>query len=172
MKRLLLILTLICCCVLTLGSCGAKEAQIPDGYQVYNNGDISFAYPETWTMTDGSTVILVSETGMGNNITVVYEAKNAIYSTITAEEFQAQMGAVLAAMGMTITDCTVAQTENEIGTAMTKIEFTSTVANMEMGQTMYIVNVGERTYTVTVTENTPDDALVENVFNTLTIELE
>lgn len=167
MKRLLLILALVCCCVLALGSCGAKEAQIPDGYQVYNNGDISFAYPETWTMTDGSTVILVNETGMGNNITVVYEAKNDVYSTITAEDFQSQMGTILAATGMTISDCTITQTENEIGTAMTRIAFTSTVANMELGQTMYILNVGERTYTVTVTETVADDALVENVFNTL-----
>ena len=46
------------------------EAPIPDDYTLYDNGDISFAYPESWAKTDGSTVLL-QDAVTGNHITVV-----------------------------------------------------------------------------------------------------
>ena len=59
------------------------EPTIPEGYKLYDNGDISFAYPADWVKTDGGVVILTNKSGAGNNITVTYEAKNTIYDTFT-----------------------------------------------------------------------------------------
>lgn len=162
-------LMLVACLSLTACDLLSKKPAIPEGYKEYNNGEISFAYPDDWKMTDGSTVILVNSTGVGNNITVVYEAKNTVYDTITVEEFEAQMKPAYQAMGMSIKDTAIEQTKNECGTQMTKISLTTTsaAAKVTMTQTMYITHVGDRTYTVTVTEVSNDDALVDTVFNTL-----
>lgn len=167
----LAVLMLLAC--FTLSACDMnKKPAMPDGYKEYNNGDISFAYPADWNLTDGSTVILVNPSGVGNNITVVYEAKNTVYETISVEEFEAQMKPAYQSMGMTIKGTTIEQVKNDCGTKMTKISLTTTAANVSvtMQQTMYITHVGSKTYTVTVTETTTDAALVQNVFNTLYIE--
>lgn len=168
MKRLfcsILALLLICLAITACG--GTKGTPIPDGYQLYDNGAIAFAYPGDWTITDGSTVILVNPSGVGNNITVVYEAKNDFYKTMGVSDFETQLQPVFEQMGMVISNVSVEQTENQSGLAITKISYSNTVSGVQMQQTMYIITAGDKTYTVTVTETTPDAELVENVFNTL-----
>lgn len=182
MKRILCtLLVLIVICVGT-NACGNEtappetdlpetdqetEVPTPDGYAIYNNGSIAFAYPQDWTITDGSTVILVNPSGIGNNITVVYEAKNDFYKTMGVSDFETQMQPLFEQMGMAISNPSVEQTQNQSGIAITKITFSNTVSGVQMRQTMYISTVGDKTYTVTVTETTPDAVLVETVFNTL-----
>lgn len=145
------------------------EPTIPEGYKLYDNGDISFAYPDDWNRTDGSTVMLMNPTGAGNNITVVYEAKTDMYEKMSVTEFNAQMKPAFEAMGMTITNVAINHSENGNGLDITKISLNNSYANVNMKQTMYIMTVGQRTYTVTVTEATSDAALVKNVFDTLTL---
>lgn len=176
MKRTTALLTaalMLLCCMLAFTGCDTpKEAVIPDGYQVYSNDDISFAYPEGWTKNDGSTVMLVNEAGVGNNITVVYEAKNDFYSTMDVEDFNTSMKPALETVGATITDTVVTQTKNDLSVSITKVSYNATAANgVSMAQTMYITTVGNRTYVITVTVTDSDSAanLVENVFDTLNV---
>lgn len=182
MKRILctlLILILIC---IGATACGSEsnppetdlpetdqetEAPTPEGYTIYDNGAIAFAYPEDWTITDGSAVILVNPSGVGNNITVAYEAKNDFYGSMSVSDFETHMKPLFEQMGMVISNPSVEQTKNKNGLAITKISFSNTVSGVQMKQTMYISTSGDRTYTVTVTETTPDAVLVETVFNTL-----
>ena len=151
--------------MLALASCGAKAPEIPEGYQVYENGGLSFAYPEDWTKTDGSTVLLINPTGVGNNITVVYEAKYN-HKDLTIDTFNEQMKPAYEAMGMTVSNATVTQKTSN-GLDVTEIHYTAKMMGVTMEQTAFITNIGDRTYTVTVTETTQDDTLVSNVFNTL-----
>ena len=94
MKRILCALLVLVLIVMGVTACGEQstppetdqqteapetEASLPDGYTKYDNGAVSFAYPADWIEQDGSTVILVNASGVGNNITVVYEAKNDFF---------------------------------------------------------------------------------------------
>lgn len=151
--------------MLALASCGAKAPEIPEGYQVYENGGLSFAYPEDWTKTDGSTVLLINPTGIGNNITVVYESKYN-HKDLTLDTFNEQMKPSYEAMGMTVSNATV-EHKTSNGLDVTEINYTAKMMGVTMEQTAFITTIGDRTYTVTVTETTQDDTLVSNVFNTL-----
>ena len=139
---------------------------IPDGYKVYNDGYISFAYPDTWSKENGSVVTLSKSNG--NNITVVYEDKTDYYEKMTTAIFRSDLKPVYESMGMTISGEKVEQTTNNSGTKITKVSYTAIVNGVSMNQTAYITTIGNRTYTVTVTEVTPDTALANNVFNSLT----
>ena len=143
------------------------EPTIPEGYKLYDNGNISFAYPDDWTITDGSTVLITA--GAGNNITVVYEAKTNMYEDMTMDDFNEMFVPAYEAMGMTVSNASVNSTTNDNDVKITKISYKATASGVTMKQTLYITTAGQRTYTVTVTETTNDATLVKNVFDTLTI---
>ena len=163
---LILAIMLFCGCFLFV-SCG-KEAKIPDDYQIYTDDMISFAYPDSWTKTDGDTVILIGETKIGNNITVVYEEENHFYETVTLKIFEEQMQPDLEKIGISISDVNIAQTKNDSDLKITKISYTASFSGQTMKQTLLITTVKDRTYTVTVTEAVSDTELLNNVFTTLT----
>ena len=171
MKRYfcLLMALFMMCCGLTLSSCTNEpvEVPIPEGYQVYDNGAISFAYPEGWTKTDGSTVILTNPDGSGNNITVVYENKTDLYATMDVEGFNDKIKPSLEAAGMSVSNVSVTQTENAGGFDLTKMSYSASFSGVNMTQTLYILNTKDKTYVVTITETTPDTALKKNVLDTL-----
>lgn len=179
MKKIVLTLSVLLVLILALAmtSCGGNtetttqapdttEAPLPAGYTLYDNGDISFAYPEKLSKTDGSTVILTDMT-TGNNITVVYEAKTDMYAKMDNNDYAEQFKPMFEAMGMTIAKYNVEQIKNEKGSSLTKVTHTASVEGISMDQTMLITTVGNKTYTVTVTEVVNDDAFVNNVLNSL-----
>ena len=139
---------------------------VPTGYQLYDDGELCFAYPKTWTKTVGSTVIL-QNTSTGNNITVVYEAKTDYYEKLTKSTFQSELKPVLESLGMSISDETVTQVQNDNGMKITEIVYLATAQGRMLKQTMLITTVGERTYSVTITEMQTDDTLNQNVFDSL-----
>ncbi len=167
MKRTISLLLALLLSVLALAACGGEKEEkieIPEGYTVYENDALSFAYPEEWTKTDGSTVTLTGKNG--NNITVVYEAKTDAYEKWTTESYKTDMIPIYEGMGFTIKNPKVEQTETN-GLKITKITHTATMGGKTMDQTQYVATIGDSTYTVTVTEVESDDALVQNVFDTL-----
>ncbi|MBQ8236196.1 MAG: hypothetical protein IJZ37_05910 [Clostridia bacterium] len=145
----------------------SKPAALPEGYTLYDNGDISFAYPEAFTKTDGSNVILTDTTN-NNNITVVYEAKTNAYEDLTTEKYNEVYIPVYAEMGLTVTNATVAHKEHN-GIKLTTITQTTKTESVSMDQTQYVLTVGEKTYTVTVTEVVKNAELVSTVLETLTV---
>ena len=180
MKKIVLTLSVLLVLILALAmtSCGGNtettteapvttEAPLPEGYTLYDNGDISFAYPESFVKTDGSTVILTDMT-TGNNITVVYEAKTDMYETLDNNGYKTMFKPIFEAMDMTVTNYAVEQiAKNATGISLTKITHTASTQGKTMEQTMLITTVGNKTYTVTVTEVVNNDALVNNVLNSL-----
>ena len=97
-----------------------KEPTVPEGYKMYDNGDIRFAYPEEWRVDDGSVAVISSKNG-GNNITVAYEDKSDFYDDLTADEFMSTMGPQFSAFGQNISNAKVAHPTNEAGVKLTKI---------------------------------------------------
>lgn len=171
MKRLvsyLMVIALLLGCIGMLSACGGEEANtytLPEGYTMYEDEYISFAYPSHWTTTDGSTVML-QNTENTNNITVVYEAATDVYETMTKESFETTMVPAFEAAGMQISDTAI--TQNTRGDLkITEISITTTLYGITMKQTMYMTTVSDRTYVITVTEVVSDPAIAENVFASL-----
>lgn len=143
------------------------EAPLPEGYTLYDNGDISFAYPESFVKTDGSTVILTNVIN-GNNITVVYEAKTDMYETLDNNGYKELFKPMFESMGISVSKYNVEQVaQNTKGISLTKITHTASVQGKSMEQTMLITTVGNKTYTVTITEVVNDDVYLNNVMNSL-----
>ncbi|MBR3963779.1 MAG: hypothetical protein IKJ80_00030 [Clostridia bacterium] len=139
----------------------------PNGYTLYNNGKISFAYPSTWTKQAGSVDMLINESGAGNNITVSYEQHSDIYTKMDVASFNTVLKPTFAAMGMTTSNVSVSQITNKNKVDMTKISYSASMNGVDMKQTMYVVAAGGFNYIVTVTETTADATLVNNVLDTL-----
>ena len=139
------------------------EIVIPEGYTLYNDGKISFAYPKTWTKQDGSVTIIQSTNG--NNISVAYEAKSDVYVNMTLETYNATLKPLYEAMGMTVSNVKIEKKETN-GQQIVIISQKTTVNGMTMQQTQYIMAVGDLNYTVTVTEVVTDTELREIVFET------
>lgn len=186
MKKLLcmlLIFAIMLTGVFALSSCDDKkdgkdkndkndnqaEVAAPQGYTTFNNDDIAFAYPSNWTKTEGSITQIINPSGAGNNITVIYEAKNNIYETSSEAELKALFTQTMNAAGMRISNFKVLKIQNQNINNIIKITLSTSMNSVSMTQTLFIVNAGSKTYTVTITEVNPDSTLVSNVFNTLTV---
>ena len=142
----------------------SQKPAIPAGYVEYNDGNISFAYPQAWTKTDGSVTVLAGTNG--NNVTVTYEAKTDMYENMTIETFISTMVPAFSMMGLSVSNISIVKAKvNNVD--VVKMAFTTSASGVSMSQTIYCVNVAERTYSVTVTEVQKDAALVSNVYNTL-----
>ena len=167
MKKITCIfLVLLLALALPLTSCVAlntepKAPVIPKGYLAYDNGDITFAYPEKWIVNDGSVVMIVNESGVGNNITVTYEQYSDMYSTMTAETFNSTLKPMLDAAGIAVSNTVVEQVKNEVSTEITKISYSANANGVSMKQTMLICAAGNRNYII---------QLVKNVFETLYVK--
>lgn len=143
-----------------------KEPTVPDGYKMYDNGDIRFAYPEAWIVNDSSIVLISSENG-GNNITVAYEDKTDFYDDLTAEEFMSVLAPQFSLLGQSVSNVKVEHPTNEVGVKLTKISLKNTASGVTVNQTLYVIASGARNYCITVTEVTTDTKLVNTVLNTL-----
>jgi len=146
-----------------------NETVIPEGYIEYNNGKISFAYPENWKKTPGSVDTLVNESGVGNNITVSYEEGSDIYSEMDIASFNKTLKPIFESFGMTVTNASVEQLKNGNNVKVTKIKYDAKVATTSMTQTMLVVAVDDLNYIVTVTETEAQPELAQNAYNTLKI---
>ena len=163
-----IIYALILSLTLILGACN-KETSIPEGYQLYDDGAISFAYPDDWIKNEASIVILINESGIGNNISVVYESNTGIYENMTKESYTETYTALYEAMGLSVEINEFETLTNTNGLSIIKISQTTVTMGIEMAQTQYITDIGDLTYIITISETTPDAELVQNVFDTLNL---
>ena len=106
-----LALILVFACMFALTGCMASDGPgVNEGYKSFNNGDISFDYPETWLNIPfigdiaGVNMIMDLE-GTGNNINILSMAKTDVYENIPdADSFIEQMRPTLEEQGMTVKD--------------------------------------------------------------------
>ena len=144
------------------------KVSIPAGYKLYDDGNITFAYPSDWSKEEeDGTVLLMNAEESANNITVVYEPKTDMYENMTVESFNETMKPVFDSVGMSIYNLSISQTKNKAGIDVTKMSFKTTVSGVSMQQTVYCTTIGEKTYSVTITVVDSDSALVKNVLDTL-----
>ena len=145
-----------------------QEPTAPDGYRMYEGAGFGFAYPSEWSrQSSGNIVQLINSTGVGNNITVSYEAYSDIYKTMTVTEFNTLLKPALQQAGMQISNVSVEQGESDFGVPLTKIVYSATMQSVAMKQTILVFAKGDRNYCITVTEQSSHAALVENVLATL-----
>ena len=146
--------------------------EIPEGYELYENDDIAFAYPTGWSKTElaGGAGALIMDGNTGNNITVVGEQYSEIYKTMTVEEFNRLLKPTLEAQGITVSGVKIEQKKNG-DLAITKISYSVKAANgTSMKQTIYVVPAGSLNYAINVTSVKTVDGLLDNVFNSLTVK--
>lgn len=142
------------------------QVAVPDGYVLFNNESVRFAYPDNWTKTDGSVVLLQSADGM-QNITVAYEPVSELYATMTVESFNTLLKPSFEAAGMTVEGVTVEQQKNTAGVDVTVINYNAEMGGASFEQTLYVVACGSTNQVVTITEVAQNDELCSAVFETL-----
>ena len=147
----------------------AKPFQVPEGYATYENDDISFAYPEGWKKNEMGTLVMLVDMEKGNNVTVTYQAKSDVYSTMDVSGFNQLLKPSYEAAGMTVSNLKVSQTKNSGQFSVTKITYEATQSGNNFNQMMVVIAAGEYDYIITVTEGktTPVDGLMDVVFNSL-----
>lgn len=147
-------------------STSSEPPAVPNGYKLYDNGALAFAYPSDWTADNEEIVTLMNPDGVGNNITVTTEPKTDYYESITAKSLEDSMNESYQEYGMTVSGTTI-EKKSTNGLNVVVVAFTTSYGGQTMKQTGYIVTIGNYTYSVTVTETTADSTLLSNVFNTL-----
>ena len=179
---LIMALIMLCLCAFTFVACGDDDKDdkddkdvtttkeptpIPAGYKKFDNGDIYFGYPESWSKMEQSGVSIIMGTTNTNNITVAGEAKTDLYENMDVDEFDTLIKPQLTAQGITVTNVAISNVQNDNGAKITKITLNASVQGITMKQTMLILSTDDKTYCVTITEATTDSDLVSNVFETL-----
>ena len=194
MKKLLsalLVLSLLVCCIASFSSCDLIEKilpqdneeknpeaektpeaekkpatpEVPEGYKLFKNDDISFAYPDNWGSEIGSVSIL-QELSTSNNITVAYEAKTTMYDDMTVSEFKKMMQPATSSVGMTISNVSISK-EKTNNLDVIKITYDVSLSGVEMTQTIFITHIDDKTYSITLTEVMASKEVKETLFKTL-----
>ena len=140
----------------------------PAGYTLYQNSDICFFHPESWSVVD-STPVMIVDASTGNNIVISYEAKSDIYVTLTTDAYIELVSEDFAAMGIQISNVSVEQVKTANGENVTKITQTAKTADVPAGmdQTLLVIESGDYHYTVSITEVSSASGLVDTVFGSL-----
>ena len=144
----------------------AVEVQIPFGYVEYNDGYVSFAYPEGWVIEPGEVTVISDTSGTSSNITIANEMYSSIYDSLTAKQYIDLVGETYAASGLEISNVVVTQTYSGSGEKVTKITHTTSTSGIVMEQTLLVIGCGHFNYVVTATE-LENTELVDVVLETL-----
>lgn len=136
------------------------QVQIPAGYAEYNDGYVSFAYPEDWTITSGTVTILSDPTGAtASNIALTSEPYSTLYETMTAEDYMSLVGASYQASGLIISDVQVDTDYTGSGEQVTVISHNTSSNGISMVQALIIIPSGGRNCVVTITEQSFTEVL-------------
>ena len=142
------------------------EITVPDGYTMYDNGDIAFAYPEDWTKSEESGLVMFTS-GEAASINITAENKTDLYDDMTAEEFEKMFFPYFEAAGMTATNLKVEHTKNN-GMDVMVVTYDMDVSGVSLKQAQYAVTGDEKTYVITVAVEASGDASIsQNVLSTL-----
>lgn len=144
----------------------AVDVQIPFGYVEYNDGFVSFAYPEGWVIEPGEVTVISDTSGTSSNITIANEMYSSIYDSLTAKQYIDLVGETYAASGLEISNVVVTQTYSGSGEKVTKVTHTTSTSGIVMEQTLLVIGCGHFNYVVTATE-LENTELVDVVLETL-----
>ena len=173
--RLLAVL-LVLGCVLALAACDEKSSGKPytlaEGYKLYENDDLSFAYPSSWTLTDGSTAVMVGADGSNFNVAFVIanEENTDAFENMTEDTFMDLMGETLESMGMTLSGVEVETKTNDGGVEMVVCTYDATFAGKEISFCQYLIIGEEKHYTITATAFVSMEDAVEELFKSIRLK--
>lgn len=172
MKKILslfIVLILILSTMLVLSSCqGGKLPEAPDGYLMYSDNHIYFAYPETLERTDNGNYVQLSPKDGGNNITVAKGAYDSTFDNMSVETFRTYLKPGLTQAGMTITNEKVTH-NTEKGFDIAIVTYDVYAYNVNMEQTLFMLKAGNLVYSITVTSLTDAEAMINTLFETLNL---
>ena len=175
---LLLAMTMLMGSLFVLSACDKKDKKeeatteekkdvfkLPEGYALYENDYISFAYPAEWTKTDlgEDAGAMIMDGSTGNNITAVGEEYSDTYKTMTVEEFNKTVKPQLTASGLSVSNVKIEQIKGADDLAITKISYNVKSSGVTMKQYVYVVPSGDRNYAVSVTEVKAVDGLLDTL---------
>ena len=135
----------------------ASGVALPNGYQLFDDGSVSFGYPEDWSKSTQGTgeVIILSDSNGGNNITVSREVLSSYYRENHYEIFKSDVMPALETAGYKVSDVHVEyvdKTDNVTGAPeLTTVVYYTLEYNGFMDQMLLFFNVGEYTYSICVT---------------------
>ena len=177
MKKILsftMALVMVCLSAFVFVACGGDDdyttnepTPIPTGYKKYENSDIYFGYPSSWTETTESGVTVLMGTQNTNNVTVASEKKTNLYDDMDIAKYNEVIKPQLEEQGLTVSNVSIEKVTNKTGVKIIKIGVDVSIYGISMHQTQFILSTKKTTYCVTVTEAVSDPTLVENVFETL-----
>lgn len=148
-----------------------EEYVLAEGYKLYAGDDISFAYPEDWDLIDGVNPVMADANG--NSINLMSELANQqntqLYESLSNDTFMELMGSVFEAMGMEIGEYSVETKTNDRGVEIICCAYSLTYEGMQMNMQQFVILGEETHYTVTVTEVTEIDAVIDEVFKSITV---
>ena len=149
-----------------------KEYTLAEGYSLYQKEGISFAYPSSWTLTDGSSPVMTSSNG--NNFNMSYELANKenteAYESLSKDTFMELIGNMLVAMGMTVSGVEVETKTNDGGVEIIVCTYDATYMGKQMSYCQYFILGVEKHYIITATAFAPMDDAVEELFKSIRVK--
>ena len=176
MKRIIslsLAIMLIFSCMFLLTGCIPEDGPgVNEGYKSFNNGGISFDYPETWMNVPfiesftGLNMIMDLE-GSGSNINVQSKPRSDDYMAIPdADGFMELMGPELEAQGLNVENPEM-QKGTTNGLDYVLLSFDSMMSDVPMHQTIIFTSAGEYTYIIALTEMEENSAHLDALLSSL-----
>ena len=176
MKRIIsisLAIMLIFSCMFLLTGCIPEDGPgVNEGYKSFNNGALSFDYPEGWlnlpfvNEISGTNMIMDLE-GSGNNININSLPKTDVYDQIPdADTFIDKMSPELEAQGLIIKNGEM-EKGNTNGLDYILFAFDSEQSGLQMHQTMIFTNISDFTYMIVLTEVESNPEHLDALLSTL-----
>ena len=168
-----LALVLFLSCVFSFTSCMSSDGPgVNAGYKSFNNGDISFDYPEDWMKvpfikTFNGMDMIMDLGGSGNNIIVYTHEKTDFFKMIdNVEKFDELMRPEYEASGFVINEVTV---ESGITNGLEYVIFSFDAVQSDNSfiESQIITNAGNYTYMITITEVVSNPAMIDTIISTL-----
>ena len=142
-----------------------EEFKLPEGYAIYENDYISFAYPAEWSKTDFGAELgaLFMDGAAGNSITAVSEPYSDRYKDLTVEEFKAMIEPMAPESGLSVSNIKIEQIKGTNDLAVTKISYDVVMQGVSMKQYVFVVASGDLNYSVSISETKAVEGLVDIV---------
>ncbi len=147
-----------------------SDDDAPEGFLMYKNDEITFAYPSDWTQNG----IAASNADGTKSITVTSQEKTTFYAGLDTQRYVQQVRNDFQTEGKKLVTASVAQ-KNKDGLNITYITQTFSVEGMEgeLYQNIYAFDTEDKTYVLTLTQPNGfevDKTLSDTVFDTIKVK--
>ena len=147
------------------GSSSGGEVVVPDGYAVYENSVMSFAYPSNMSKNEGDAMVMFIDMNTGNNINITASAYDSTFENMTTERFYSEYAPELEARGYEVSNADVFYQGSVLVMA-----FDILYNDIPMNMAQFFFSSGSYIYNITVTIVNGDMTIAQTVLGTLVIK--